>query len=43
MLTWVYRHARKDITQNHTLEESVALLNDLLGVRFSQADCTVSA
>ena len=38
MLTWVYRHARKDVTQNYTLEESRRLLNELIGTRFSQAD-----
>ncbi|MCD8539234.1 MAG: hypothetical protein LRY55_05325 [Leadbetterella sp.] len=38
MLTWVYRYDRKDITKNYTLEESVKLLNEMIGVQFSQAD-----
>lgn len=38
MLSWVYRHARKDITQNYTLEESVRLLTEMIGIQFSQAD-----
>ncbi len=42
MLSWVYRHARKDITKNYTLEESVRLLTGIIGSQFSQADmfCT---
>lgn len=42
MLSWVYRHARKDVTQNYTLEESVKRLAEIIGVQFSQADmyCT---
>lgn len=38
MLTWVYRYPRKDITKNYSLEESVKLLDELIGTRFSQAD-----
>lgn len=38
VLSWVYRYTRKDITRNHTLEESVKLLNEMIGVQFSQAD-----
>ena len=38
ILSWVYRYARKDVTQNYTLEESVKLLNEIIGVQFSQAD-----
>lgn len=38
MLSWVYRHARKDITKNYTLEESVRLLTETIGIQFSQAD-----
>jgi SAM-dependent methyltransferase len=38
ILSWVYRHQRKDITKNYTLEESVKLLDELVGNVFSQAD-----
>lgn len=38
ILSWVYRHQRKDITKNYSLEESVKLLNELIGAQFSQAD-----
>ncbi len=42
MLSWVYRYARRDVTQNYTLEESVRRLTEMIGVQFSQADmyCT---
>lgn len=38
MLSWVYRYARRDVTKNHTLEESVKLLTEMIGIQFSQAD-----
>lgn len=38
VLSWVYRHQRKDITKNYSLEESVKILNELIGSVFSQAD-----
>ncbi len=38
LLSWVYRYSRKDITKNHSLEESVLLLEEYLGNLFSQAD-----
>ena len=38
MLSWVYRYPRKDVTRNYTLEESVRLMTEMIGVQFSQAD-----
>lgn len=38
MLSWVYRYERKEVTQNYTLEESVRLLDKMIGTQFSQAD-----
>lgn len=37
-LSFLYRYPTKDITKNHTLEESVVILNDLIGKVFLQAD-----
>ncbi len=41
-LSWVYRYARKDITKNFTISESVEHLDKMIGVEFLQADlfCT---
>lgn len=38
MLSWVYRYPRKDVTKNYTPEESVGLLQEMIGHLFSQAD-----
>jgi SAM-dependent methyltransferase len=38
VLSWVYRYLTKDVTKNYSLEESSALLEELIGVHFRQAD-----
>jgi SAM-dependent methyltransferase len=38
ILSWVYRHQRKDITKNYSITESLDILSKLIGTTFAQAD-----
>jgi SAM-dependent methyltransferase len=38
LLSWVYRYPRKDVTKNYTLDESLELLRQMIGVDFKQFD-----